>query len=65
MFSAVYVIRSAQTEMPCAVKIMEAIIYDNEEDQWKREISALSQIRHPNVVSYLGMVHSVGEDSQD
>ena len=61
-FSAVYVMRMAQTKMPCAVKIMEAKIYENEEQQWKREISALSQIKHPNVVSYLGMVVSVGED---
>ena len=61
-FSAVYVMRSAETGVPCAVKIMEAIIYDNEEEQWRREISGLSQIRHPNVVSYLGVVLSVGED---
>ena len=58
----VYAMRFVRTGEPCAVKIMTRLDYDGEIEQWDREKTALDHIRHPNIVSYLGMVRHIGNE---
>lgn len=50
------------TGQPAAIKFLRATASDEEAIRFKREVAVLAELRHPNIVEYLG--HGVGSDGR-